>query len=161
MPSSGRNVDPRLPEGWELVVALLDAARAIIDDAHAALAEQGHPDTRPAHAYVMQLVASGTATVTDLAARLGVTSQAVGQMVDEMATRGYLVRTVDPADRRRRQLVLGPAGVDFLERSAHEFARICHEWTGTIGPERLARLYADLVTLGGLHGRPDTFRPLW
>ena len=40
--------------------------------------------------------------LTDLAARAGITKQAMAELVAEIERRGYLQRTADPADRRAR-----------------------------------------------------------
>ena len=52
----------------------------------------------------------------DLPADLGVTKQAVSQLIDTLVNRGYLVRSADPGDRRRitpgahRARAAGPRG---------------------------------------------------
>src|SRR6187455_806681 len=100
--------------GWLAVETLLRAGRAAIDELHRRLAERGHPDVRPAHGYAFQAIGAGGATASELGRRLGVTKQAAGQMVDELARLGYVTRGSDPADGRRRIVTLTPAGVDCL-----------------------------------------------
>jgi DNA-binding MarR family transcriptional regulator len=47
---------------------------------------------------------------------LGITKQAAGQLVDELVGRGYLRRTTDEQDRRRKLIVLTAQGEDCLRQ---------------------------------------------
>lgn len=92
--------DPDRP-GFLLPLLLLAGFRTLIDDLHAELARQGHPDLRPLHGFVLQAVGNGT-TASELGQRLGVSKQAAGKTVDRLVALGYLERADDPADARRK-----------------------------------------------------------
>lgn len=66
----------------------------------------GYQDLRPIHGAVFQALKSSGATGTELADRLGVTKQAAGQIVDELAEKGYVTRQPHPEGGRRKLIVL-------------------------------------------------------
>jgi DNA-binding MarR family transcriptional regulator len=137
--------------GGELVFRLLGAFRELVDAMHAELAERGHPDVRPAHGFALQAIATGPVTGSEVAGRLGVTKQAAGKTIDGLVERGYAERTADPADARRRLVVLTPQGREVLTISAEVLERRRAQWAARIGPARFADLEAGLrvMTNGG------------
>lgn len=139
------------------VEAILRAGRAAIDELHRRLAERGHPDVRPAHGYAFQAVGTAGTTAGELGQRLGVTKQAAGQMVDELVRLGYVDRTPDPGDGRRRLITLTPRGFDCLRASAEIFDELLAEWRAQ-GDD----VDAAITALGGLtelYG--GGLRPIW
>jgi DNA-binding MarR family transcriptional regulator len=133
--------------GYELPLLLFAGFRALIDDLHAELARQGHPDLRPAHGFALQAVGAAGATASDLARRLGVSKQAAGKTVDRLEALGYVTRTGDVADARRKLITLTPHGTDALRRSAAVFEQLRAGWAQRVGPARLAALQATLADL--------------
>jgi DNA-binding MarR family transcriptional regulator len=132
------------PPGFELPLLLFSAFRAIIDQLHAELARQGHPDVRPAYGFAMQAIGLRGATATEVGRRLGISKQAAGKTVDRLTELGYAERVDDPADGRRKIVRLTPRGVDSLARSAAIFDDIRRSLAGALGAERLAQFEADL-----------------
>ena len=61
------------------------------------------------------IAGGGDGSRPDLPGDLGVTKQAVSQLVDTMVERGYLVRGTDLDDRRRVSLELTPRGREVVE----------------------------------------------
>ena len=139
--------------------SLLRAGRAAIDELNRRLAQRGHPHVRPAHGYAFQAIGADGATAGELGKRLGVTKQAAGQMVDELTRLGYVERTVDPADARRRLVTLTPHGFDCLRASAEIFAELIAEWRASGADVDAA--FAALNRLEGLYGREEGLRPIW
>jgi DNA-binding MarR family transcriptional regulator len=137
------------PPGFELPLRLLLAFRVIIDDLHAELARQGHPDMRPMHGFVFQAIGPQGCTAAELGRRLGVSKQAAGKTVDSLERLGYLERVPDPADARARLVRLTPYGIDALARSARIFDDLRAQWVAALGPDRLRDLEADLHTMTG------------
>lgn len=129
--------------GFELPLRLLLAFRVLIDELHAELRRQGHPDLRPMHGFVMQAIGGGT-TAVELGRTLGVSKQAAGKTVEALERIGYVRRTPDPADTRRKIISLTPLGVDALARSARIFDTLRARWAAELGEERLKALEADL-----------------
>lgn len=130
--------------GYELPLLLLAGFRAVIDEAHAELAERGHPELRPAHGFAMQAIGTFGATAADVGRRLGVTKQAAGKTIDRLAELGYVERGAESADRRRKLVRLTPRGTEALALSAEAFAHVRARWAGQLGASRVAALEADL-----------------
>lgn len=143
--------------GWVAIEAILRAGRAAIDELHRRLADRGHPDVRPAHGYAFQAIGADGTTATELGERLGVTKQAAGQMVDELARLGYVTRGPDPKDGRRRLVRLTPKGVDCLHASADAFEEIVAEWRAR--GDDVDAAVAALAGLADLYG--GRLRPIW
>ncbi|WTK80403.1 MarR family winged helix-turn-helix transcriptional regulator [Streptomyces sp. NBC_01511] len=130
--------------GYELPLLLFAGFRSLIDQLHAELARQGHPDLRPAHGFAMQAIGTGGATAATVGRRLGVSKQAAGKTADRLETLGYAERTEDPTDARRKLIRLTPHGLDALARSARIFDELRARWAATLGPDRLRALETDL-----------------
>ncbi|MFD7718475.1 MarR family winged helix-turn-helix transcriptional regulator [Streptomyces sp. NPDC059814] len=140
--------------GFELPLLLFAGFRSIIDELHRELAEQGHPEVRPAYGYALQAVGRDGATASEIGRRLGVSKQAAGKTVDRLEHLGYVERADDPQDGRRKLVRLSPRGIDVLVRSAEGFDRLRAAWVTALGAERVAALEADLRTMASA----DAFR---
>ncbi|WP_406291253.1 MarR family winged helix-turn-helix transcriptional regulator [Embleya sp. NBC_00896] len=123
------------------------AFRTLIDEVHAELARQGHPDMRPMHGFVFQAIGPYGTTAADLGRVLGVSKQAAGKTIDALERMGYVERAADPADARRKVVRLTARGFDSLAKSAAIFERLRAEWAATLGADRLRALERDLRTM--------------
>ena len=130
--------------GFALPLLLLAGFRTLVDDPHAELARQGHPELRPAHGFVLQAVGPAGTTASDLGQRLGVSKQAAGKTVDRLVALGYLERVDDPADARRKLVRMTAKGRDGLHRSAVVFDELRNRWAATLGADRVAAIEDDL-----------------
>ncbi|MBB5775663.1 MarR family winged helix-turn-helix transcriptional regulator [Nonomuraea jabiensis] len=130
--------------GFELPLRLLLAFRMLIDELHAELARQGHPDIRPMHGFVMQAIGPHGTTAVELGRTLGVSKQAAGKTIDTLERIGYVERTADPHDTRRKIVRLTPYGIDALDRSARIFDTLRARWAAELGEDRLQALESDL-----------------
>jgi DNA-binding MarR family transcriptional regulator len=130
--------------GFELPLRLLLGFRVLIDELHAELARQGHPDLRPMHGFVFQAIGPGGTTAAELGRRLGISKQAAGKTIDSLERLGYLERRPDPGDARRKVARLTDRAADALERSARIFDDLRARWAAVIGPERMRAIEADL-----------------
>lgn len=146
------------------MVLLLMALRVATEGAHSRLAQFGHSGTRPAHAFAFQAIGADGTTAGELARALGITKQAAAKMTDELETAGYIARTRDPSDGRRKLIVLTPRAVEFLELSAVEFDAIAARWRETVGERGFERLLDDLdkiVRASRDDGSLPPLRPIW
>ena len=126
--------------GFVLPLLLFTGFRTIIDRLHAELAEQGHPDFRPAHGFALQAIGVPGATASEIGRRLGISKQAAGKTTDRLAALGYVERVDDAEDGRRKLIRLTSRGVDVLTRSALIFDELHAEWAETMGAGQLADL---------------------
>jgi DNA-binding MarR family transcriptional regulator len=138
--------------GFELPLLLFVGFRTLIDDLHAELAAQGHPNMRPAYGFAMQAIGREGATASELGRRLGISKQAAGKTVDRLERLGYAERVDDETDARRKLVRLTPHGIDSLVRSAAIFEDLRARWARTLGTTRLRELEADLRTMAPADG---------
>ena len=130
--------------GYELPLLLFGGFRTLIDRLHARLADEGHPDMRPAHGFAMQAIGADGATASDIGRRLGVSKQAAGKTVDRLLALGYAERADDPADARRKLVRLTPYGRAALARSAAIFDELRAEWVAALGADRVRDMESAL-----------------
>ncbi|WP_229398794.1 MarR family winged helix-turn-helix transcriptional regulator [Micromonospora okii] len=147
------SADPARP-GFALPLLLLAGFRTLIDDLHAELARQGHPELRPLHGFVLQAVGPDGTTATELGQRLGVSKQAAGKTVDRLVALGYLERGDDPHDARRKLVRATARGRDGLARSAVVLDALRNRWATTLGAERVTAMEDDLLAVAAT----DIFR---
>jgi DNA-binding MarR family transcriptional regulator len=136
------------------VPGLMRAARgAYISVIRAALVEAEFEDLPRNGAFVLAwLVHAGS--LRDISRWLGISKQAVSQLIDTMVMRGYLDRAVDPADRRRMVITPTERGKAAESVVAEAADRIDAELEDRLGPDGLAALRTGLVALADL-GAPE------
>ncbi len=123
---------------------MFDAARRFEQTIHDTVRTQGFLDIRFVHLTLTRnLDAEGT-RLTDLAARAGVTKQAMGQLVDQCEALGIVTRRVDPSDRRARLVLFTPRGRALLGLLQEGIARAESELATEIGPRAYALLAQSL-----------------
>src|SRR6476469_5743919 len=69
-----------------------------------AASDPARPPVRAAHTALFPHLDFEGIRLTDLAARVGVTKQAVGQLIDDLARLGMVERVADPTDRRAKRV---------------------------------------------------------
>ena len=74
--------------------------------------------------------------------------------MDVLAERGWVERTGDPADARRRLVVLTPRGRELLTLSGEILERLRAERAAQLGPERFAAFEDGLRALTDGGGGP-------
>ena len=98
-------------QSGQTVPALVQAlARSGTERLRADFAAQGMPGLRPLHAVLLVPLLGGGRHASDLAETLGVTRQAVAQVVTRLEQDGYLTRVTDPGDARAKLICLTPRG---------------------------------------------------
>lgn len=132
---------------WELPLLLLGAFRSLIDQAHALLAERGHPDVRPAFGFTLQAIGEG-ATASEIGERLGVTKQAAAKTVASLEARGYVDRVSDPHDSRRKTIRPTQRGIALLDDSAEAFGEVVALWAAQSSQADIRHVHATLKHLG-------------
>jgi len=65
---------------------------------------------KPAHSAVFAQIAPEGSRLTELARRANMSPQAMGELVDELEQLDYVVRRLDPADRRAKLITLTKKG---------------------------------------------------
>ncbi|HEX4126652.1 MAG TPA: MarR family transcriptional regulator [Acidimicrobiales bacterium] len=83
----------------------------------------------------------------DLVTRMGISKQAVSQLVDTLVTSGYVARHPAPDDRRRTLLHLTPRGRSAARVIDDTVASLEAEMEAVIGREQLRALHEALLRL--------------
>ncbi|CAM2745788.1 MarR family winged helix-turn-helix transcriptional regulator [Mycobacterium intermedium] len=120
----------------------------------AAFAEAGLDGLRPAQAVALVPLATGGLHASELAARLGVTRQAVAQGVAELDRYGYVTRVANPADARSRIIELTPRGRQALRVMRSSALEQERRWEQILGERRLRDLRKTLQMLLAAHEDP-------
>jgi DNA-binding MarR family transcriptional regulator len=132
----------------QTVPALVQAlARSGTDRLRADFAAQGMTGLRPLHAVLLVPLLGGGRHASDLAETLGVSRQAVAQVVTRLEQDGYLTRITDPGDARAKLICLTPRGRAALRAMRVTALAVEEEWRERLGPEGLAAFRGTLLTL--------------
>ncbi len=109
-----------------------------------------YPELRQAHMGVFQHIdhpPEGT-RLTELAERLQITKQSIGELVDYLEAHGYVERLADPADRRAKLVRLTQKGWAVHEAATVIGTRTQETWAARFGAENMALLLRLLADLG-------------
>jgi DNA-binding MarR family transcriptional regulator len=148
--------EKRPPDEPIVFAALLRAARFAYGDAiRAALIEAGLDDIPKNGIFVIGALGRGGSPLAQIIDSLGVSKQSAGQLVDTLALRGYIERTIDPEDRRRLTVTLTPRGREAAAISRATVERIDTALLKKIGREHVAHTRATLHALIELVGGKD------
>jgi DNA-binding MarR family transcriptional regulator len=114
------------------------------------LHEQGFDDLDAPHLNLVLYPGPQGARPSELAARRGMSKQAVNYLLGELERLGYLERRPDPDDARSKRVILTPRG----ERAAHTIRDavrgIEQDWERQLGKRRFEQLRSLLLDLNGL-----------
>lgn len=109
--------------------------------------ERGFADLDLAHMNVLLYPGPQGARPTELAARLGMTKQALNYLLGELERLGYLERAPDPRDRRARRIALTGRGLALATAIREAVAEVERDWEAELGAARFARLRELLTDL--------------
>ncbi|WP_285511620.1 MarR family transcriptional regulator [Streptomyces sp. NBRC 14336] len=143
-------------EVLSLSFALLATAGELVRRINDGVVARGF-EGKSAYGFAFTRIAAGGATVSELAAHLGVTKQAASQLVEELVRKGYVERRPHPGDARARLLVLtelGWAGTRAAEEAAADVVR---EWSSVLGEAEVAQLRRYLLEIAS----NGPVRPSW
>jgi DNA-binding MarR family transcriptional regulator len=130
-------------------VQLLFRAARLLDEAAVARVrtDPAAAALRTAHtALLPHLDFTGT-RLTDLAAKVGVSKQAVAPLIDELEALGTIERFPDPDDGRAKLIRLSRRGADAIHHGLSVLATIEAELAAAIGKPRMAELHRTLTAV--------------
>ncbi len=153
------------PDDIDLAI-LLTAANRVLTDRLLDAMHDAALATRPRWGFVIRALHDAPLPLADLAARLGVTKQAAQQTVDDMEGAGFVTREPDPADGRRKLLVLTAEGRRVRSTALDASARLEAELRATVGDREVDDLRRVLLAMVEQHGDLDDVlaqrsRALW
>lgn len=138
-----------VPDGERHVARQLGV---LMDEVRHRLRQDASVPLRASHHRVIGHVPREGISVTDLAARVGMTKQGCGQFVTQLVDSGHLETRPDPEDRRVRQVLRTPAGEREVRHLVARLADLETEWAAAVGPRRYAHFREVLDELAELTG---------
>jgi DNA-binding MarR family transcriptional regulator len=149
------SVPPNTPISQLPLPGLLDiASEALFAEFREQLVESGYGDIRPTHGCVFRFVHEDGMRLTELSALAGMTKQSIGEIVDDLAERGYVERFPDPADRRAKLIRLTPKGEEAQAVGLSLFAKLEQRLGERHGPKRIAQLRKLLEEIAATEPAP-------
>jgi DNA-binding MarR family transcriptional regulator len=150
MAQDTESIDPAVLEAFRqehMGRLLLNAQRDYSLRALTKLRARGHGGLSLVHTNLLPHIDVNGTRITTLAERAGVSKQAVGNLVGELAAKGYVRRDVDPHDRRAAVVTFTASGRAFLH-DAHLVKReIEAEYAATLGERGVSELRRLLLQL--------------
>ena len=141
----GPGPDPSTPTLLRTAYNVLSAA------IYRAVAQAGAADMRPAHGNAMEMLAiEDGLRLTDIAARAGMAPQSMGELVDDLVSRGYLERREDPADRRAKRIYLTGKGHATAAASQVAVRQVEQKLSEILGPSQYQQMRRDLAAIAEL-----------
>lgn len=154
LPTLG-DADPLVDPPAPLLGALLRVPwEAIRGRMLAGLHERGFTDLTAAHLNVLQYPGPDRVRPSDLAARTGMTKQALNYLLGQMEHAGYLRRRDDSGDQRSKRIHLTARGRRAADTIREIVTDVEAEWARELGPARFAGLRDALVDLNAVVAGP-------
>jgi DNA-binding MarR family transcriptional regulator len=126
---------------------LLFVAARLYNQEAMARVQKIHPQARLTHTQLFPHIDLDGTRPSDLAARVGISKQAVGQLVDELVTLGMLERHPDPHDRRAQIIRFTERGLGALLVGFDVLDGIERQLARTSGKATIERLKRDLARI--------------
>src|SRR5436190_5706540 len=111
------------------------------------LHDHGFADLDFAHLTVFQYPGPQGARPSELAARLGITKQALNYLLGELERLDYLQRQPDPDDLRSKRVALTPRGESAIRVIREAVGEVETSWAQRLGPKRFDQLRKLLLDL--------------
>lgn len=108
-----------------------------------------HTHLRPAHLRLFRAGDIEGLRVTELAARTGMTKQAMHELVRHLERHDYVTKETDPDDERARRIVLTSRGRELTASVAAASARLREQWREALGDELFGALWTGLAQIAG------------
>ncbi len=109
----------------------------LMGEARELILGHGQRGLRPSQYRVIESVPpDDSITVTELAERVGMTKQGIGQFVTQLTAAGYLTTATDPGDRRVRKVLRTREGNDAMGDLAVMLETLERTWADRLGARR-------------------------
>lgn len=145
------------------LTGLLDVAlESMLAEFRVELGAGEFSDIRPTHGCVFRFVKEDGMRLTDLAELASITKQSAGEIVDDLAERGYVKRIPDPEDRRAKLICLTKRGEEAQAHGFGLFAEVEKRWMERYGREKIEALRATLEEIAATEAPeavPELARP--
>ena len=131
-----------------LLGLVMDAVRRELHDRMTGrTAPQRLRGLRASHIRLLSLTPPEGLRVTDLADRVGMTKQALGEFANDLERRGLLESVSDPRDRRVRILRPTRRGLAAVAAADRVIRQVEEDWRGRLGEREWTRLRRSLTSI--------------
>jgi DNA-binding MarR family transcriptional regulator len=137
------------PPEWHIGRALVPLFEEFNNAIIAEMSRAGFGDIRSSHRHVFVHIDDEGTSLTELAARAGVSKQAMVQFVNELEAGGYVRRVPDPHDGRAKLVQTTQKGERALRVSWRAIESLEARWEARLGSRRMAQLRKALRALTG------------
>lgn len=96
---------------------------------------------------LMRLVHGGSAQVSEIGERMGITNAAASQSIDKLVQMGLIERTEDPTDRRAKRLELAPQGRALIDKGIEARTKWVESITDALTPDQKDSIISALTLL--------------
>ena len=117
------------------------------DRINTSFAEDGYHDVRAEHLAVLQYPGPDHQRPSTLAARSGMSRQAINHLISHLVGAGYLERYTDPTNGSLRLIRLTGRGRRLYQRIEAVAAAVESDWAQEIGAQQVEQLRAILTNL--------------
>jgi DNA-binding MarR family transcriptional regulator len=135
---------------------VLHALGNLMAESRSFVLAEGEPGLRASHHRVIGHVPPEGITVTDLAERVGMTKQGIGQFVTQLTESGHLTVATGPDDRRVRVVRRTAEGDAAARRLSDLLGDLEAEWANRVGTRRYDEFRATLDELAALPARDSS-----
>jgi DNA-binding MarR family transcriptional regulator len=136
-------------------VLLRDGASAVDGEIKAAQAEHGFDEIQPGHHTVLRHLGEDGARPSELAAKAGITRQAVTKTLDELERLGLVDREPDPADGRGVIVRYTTRGLAALQVARTRMNQLEQRYASRVGADRWRTVRDVLEALFDAGGKPQ------
>ena len=111
-----------------LIALLRRTSRRMVEEITERMEADGFPNSPSRHHPLLENIDPEGTRVTVLAARAGITHQAMAQLANELEERGIVERVPDPSDGRARLVRLTDEGRERTRAALEQIAAIEDKW---------------------------------
>jgi DNA-binding MarR family transcriptional regulator len=98
--------------------------------------EAGYTDLQPAHLLLFRYPSIVGMRPTELADQVGISKQAMNDLLRQLEERGYVELQPEPADRRAKLIALTSRGAALADLTRTAAQQVSDEWSRAVGPRR-------------------------
>lgn len=133
---------------------LRSAWTELIDEVFEKLLAAGFEDLRPVHRSILRDLLTSNLRPSELATRLGLSKQAVNDLVREFEANGYITLEPDPDDGRAKRIVATDRGWQASDTAQASSNAVGRRWAELVGEERYAVFEEVLQAIVAATPRP-------
>ena len=105
----------------------------------------GYDDLQPVHVLLFRYPTIANLRPGQLAEEVGLSKQAINDLLRQLEAKGYIALQPDPSDRRARRITLTPRGkqlMEYVRVAAHDIAE---DWERAVGRRRFDAIRKTLL----------------